>query len=163
MGNVNPANLVKKSWEIMMFEKIFEGEFQSRILHTKDKGLDFITPDYIPSFSSRDDRYLKERINSLLDMIPQQTILISAYDYYNLKSKGYITSKFIENSFKEKLLFLDSGGYELQFSKRDDWSRAKYKSILGELNPNFFVGYGRIPSYETNLILQKLLIKELGS
>ena len=162
MGDVSPANLVKKSWEIMMFEKIFEGEFQSRILHTKDKGLDFITPDYIPSFSSRDDRYLKERINSLLDMIPQQTILISAYDYYNLKSKGYITSKFIENSFKEKLLFLDSGGYELQFSKRDDWNRAKYKSVLGELNPNFFVGYDRIPSYEVKSNTSEIINNGIG-
>ena len=109
--------------------------------------MDFITPNYIPSFSSRDDQYLKERINSLLDVIPQQTILISAYDYHNLNAEEYIIPSFIRNSFREKLLFLDSGGYELQFSTADSWNCFKYKSIIDELTPTFFVGYDRIPLY----------------
>ena len=110
--------------------------------------MDFVTPNYIPSFSSRDDHYLKERITSLLDAIPQQTILISAYDYCGLNTGGHIVPSFIRNSFKEKLLFLDSGGYELQFSIVDSWDRSKYKTIIDELTPTFFVGYDRIPSYQ---------------
>lgn len=127
---------------------MFEGEYNTRIFDFKKGNVNFITPNYIPSFSSREDHYLKERINALLDEIPQQVILISAYDYYNLKRAGHITTKFIEKSFKEKLLFLDSGGYELQFSDGDDWTPLKYKQTIEEMHPAFFVEYDRIPSYK---------------
>ncbi|MDR4969503.1 MAG: hypothetical protein RG740_07775, partial [Acholeplasmataceae bacterium] len=109
-----------------MFKKIIDGAIKSRVLHTRNKELDFITPNYIPSFSSRDDYYLKSRITGLLSVIPQQTVLISAYDYYMLNVDGHVTSDFIHKSFKNKLLFLDSGGYELQFSNKDCWDAYKY-------------------------------------
>ncbi len=131
-----------------MFRVRLEGEYNSRILSMEKDSINFITPNYIPSFSSRDDHYLKERINTLLHEIPQQVILISAFDYYNLRKEGHINPKFVKKSFEKRLLFLDSGGYELQFSDRDDWTALKYREIIEELRPNFFVGYDRIPSYE---------------
>lgn len=127
---------------------MFDGEYNTRIFEFKNGNIKFITPNYIPSFSSREDHYLKERINALLHEIPQEVILISAYDYYNLKRNGHITTKFIGKSLKEKLLFLDSGGYELQFSDNDEWTPLKYKQTIEEINPTFFVGFDRIPSYE---------------
>lgn len=65
-----------------------------------------------------------------------------------MRNVGHITTKFIEKSFKEKLLFLDSGGYELQFSCDDNWTPLKYKQTIEEMHPTFFVGYDKIPSYE---------------
>lgn len=127
---------------------MFEGEYNTRILNLEKKNLDFITPNYIPSFSSREDHHLKERINVILPKIPQQTILISAYDYYNLKKDGSITPQIIKASFKEKLLFLDSGGFEMQFSHVDEWSVDKYENVISELDPQFYVGYDIIPSYD---------------
>jgi predicted RNA-binding protein len=87
-------------------------------------------------------------MNALLPQIPQQTILISAYDYYNLKKEGDITPQTIKESFKNKILFLDSGGFEIQFSHEDKWSVHKYKNVISELDPQFYVGYDRIPSYD---------------
>lgn len=127
---------------------MFDGECKTRIFNLQNGNINFVTPNYIPSFSSRDDRYLKDRINALLPEIPQQVILISAYDYHNLKMDGHITSQYIKESFNDKLLFLDSGGYELQFSDSDDWTPLRYKQIIEELHPSFFVGYDRIPSYD---------------
>ena len=126
---------------------MLDGEYNTRIFNLKRKSLNFITPNYIPSFSSRDDPYLKERINTLLPQIPQPTILISAYDFYNLEREGHITYEFIRESFKDKLLFLDSGGFELQFSNENTWNPDNYKQIISKLDPQFFVGYDRIPSY----------------
>lgn len=127
---------------------MFDGEYNTRIFETGEKKLSFITPAYIPSFSSRDDPYLKDRINVLLEGIPQQVILISAYDYYNLKKDNHITPEFIKKSFKNKLLFLDSGGFELQFSEEDEWNPKKYGEVLSELDPQYYVGYDRIPTYD---------------
>lgn len=80
--------------------------------------------------------------------------MISAYDYYQLKKEGTINTYFIKKQFKDRFLFLDSGGYELQFSTSDDWSPDMYKNIIRDLNPQFFVGYDRIPTYgkESNTI-----------
>lgn len=145
---MNHAHHVKTYWGINTFNKVFEGEYNSRILEYNINNLEFITPNYIPSFSSRDDPYIKERINELLDDIPQSTVLISAYDYYELKNKGSIYPSFIKKSFKDKLLFLDSGGYELQFSTSNNWTPERYRDIIRELTPQFFVGFDRIPSYK---------------
>ena len=127
---------------------MFEGEYNTRIFDLKKNSVDFITPNYIPSFSSRDDHYLKERIEILLPQIPQPTVLISAYDFYNLKLNGHITPDIIKGLFKNKLLFLDSGGFELQFSDGDNWSPDKYEHVISELNPQFYVGYDKIPPYD---------------
>ncbi len=141
---------------------MFEGEYNTRILEYKTNNLEFITPNYIPSFSSRDDPYIKERMCELLDDIPQSTVLISAYDYYQLRNKGSIDPNFIKKSFKDKLLFLDSGGYELQFSTSDNWTPERYKDIIRELNPQFFVGYDRIPPYEMESDTVKEIEKSIG-
>jgi len=82
-----------------------------------------------------------------LPQIPQQTILVSAYDYFLLKQQKEIDAVFIKKCFKDKFLFLDSGGYELQFSEDKKWNPATYAEVLNELNPDFYVGYDRIPSY----------------
>jgi hypothetical protein len=140
---------------------VFEGQYNTRIFDLKKKNLDFITPNYIPSFSSREDHFLKERINALLPQIPQQTILISAYDYYNLKTEGDITPQIIKASFKEKLLFLDSGGFEMQFSHGDEWSVDKYENVISELDPQFYVGYDRIPSYDNISNTKEVVRKSL--
>lgn len=74
-------------------------------------------------------------------------ILISAYDYFLLKQRRGIDQSFIKKYFKDKFLFLDSGGYELQFSEDLNWNPSTYSSVLAELDPQIFVGFDRIPSY----------------
>jgi len=124
-----------------------DGGYNTRIFNLHREGNDFLTPNYIPSFSSSDDHYLKERLEVFLPQIPQQTILISAYDYFLLKQQKEIDADFIKKCFKDKFLFLDSGGYELQFSDDETWNPSSYSTVLNELDPQFFVGYDRIPSY----------------
>jgi len=132
---------------VKIFKKEFDGGYNTRIfsLHRGEK--DILTPNFIPSFSSRDDHYLKERIEVFLQQIPQQTILISAYDYFLLQQRKEISADFIKKCFKNKFLFLDSGGYELQFSCDRTWDPLTYSKVLKELNPDFVVGFDRIPPY----------------
>jgi hypothetical protein len=132
---------------VNIFQKEFDGGYNTRIFNLHRQGKDFLTPNFIPSFSSRDDHYLKERLEVFLPQIPQQTILISAYDYFLLKQQKKIDADFIKRRFKRKFLFLDSGGYELQFSEDKKWNPSTYAQVLNELNPDFYVGYDRIPSY----------------
>jgi hypothetical protein len=137
-----------------IFQKEFDGGYNTRIFSLHREENDFLTPNFIPSFSSRDDHYLKERLEVFLPKIPQQTILISAYDYFLLKQQNEIDAGFIKKCFKDKFLFLDSGGYELQFSENKGWDPIVYAEILNELNPEFYVGYDRIPSYSKVSITQ---------
>ncbi len=93
--------------------------------------------------------------------IPQKTVLISAYDYYNLERDGYLNTEEVRASFNHKFLFLDSGGFELQYSNNDDWNPEKYKQVILELNPHFYVGYDRIPSYERTSHTSEVISKSI--
>lgn len=103
------------------------------------------TPLYIASFSSQDDLFLKNRIQYFInEKTPQKIFLISAYDYDNIKNSNSEKTELLElikKSFKDKFLFLDNGGFELQFLEDETWGKKSYSKIIRELKPDFYCSY----------------------
>lgn len=130
-----------------MFKKIFKGESLSRVFETKVNRNILITPEFIPAFSSREDRSISNRIKIMLNNIPQPASLISAYDYKTLGMTDISIAEIIKSYSKGKMLFLDSGAFELQFDINDKWDEERYVEAITEIKPSFFVSYDRIPRF----------------
>lgn len=145
-----------------MFKKIFEDESLSRVFEIKINKNILATPEFIPSFSSREDKSsLSNRIMAMINKIPQSASLISSFDYRMLGTIDSNIAEIIKSYSKEKILFLDSGGFELQFDTNSIWNEERYMEVISETSPSFFVSYDRIPSYREKSSVSKDIEKSI--
>jgi len=119
------------------------------------RDIKLITPFFIPSFSGVNDRNFISKIKYLLPNIPQRCILISAYDYYKFniirKGRRLFEDDFMFKIFKDRLLFLDSGGFEIKIISDKKYTINYYDKIIDILQPDFIVSY----DCELNLSLKE--------
>ena len=112
-----------------------------------------ITPTYFASLTSASTRTsLSQLLTTFLEH-DYTKLLISGYDVCN--SFGEVKDETIKllNDFSKnkKFLFLDSGLFELDTFKKDNWNISNYENTVSEINSDFYASFDVFAKYDENI------------
>jgi len=129
----------------MLDSKVLKyGNDNSRLCQANVRGKKFLTPVYFASITTAS---IRGSLGALIDAIyelPYPNLLVSTYDIYHSYdevNRKKITDLLKQYSLTGNFVFADSGIFELNTLKRNDWSYDLYEKIITSMEYDFFASY----------------------
>ncbi len=130
------------------FDVRYEGPGNSRMGRLSVRGLELVTPAYVPAFSSARDEELTARLDAILaPRYPLKSFLVSALDLdqaIDREARPHLMDKLNEFA-ADHVMILDSGSYELGSKGKGDWGTPDVLRVATETRAHVVVAFDPAP------------------